>query len=512
MSTVLLTDTQTSITIILAIFLGVFLLWNSSSCNIPYFNPPRFWQLGKAKRDFITNGMEMIWAAKKRFPGQPFRIMCDRGEVVVLPPHMAHEIRNESSLSFSKAMQMDFFTHLPGFKPIDHIAHKGEVLQHLARRPLTKYLNRVTKPLASETTFAVNLIFGNLPVWKETLILDSSLDLVARLSTQIFLGDKLCRNEEWLRVAKEYTMDMFEGSRILSEVPGPLRYPYALFSPHLKALRSKVNRANQILQPVIEERRAFKEQERKAGRPVPVFNDALEWAEAECRNIEYDAAGLQLNLANAAIHTSSDLLAKTLLLLSNEPALIDPLREEIVRALQEYGWSKTALHYMKLLDSALKEAQRLLPTDWLVMRRIATKDIHLKKENIKIRKGQYVMVDYTTTMDSAVFKNPEKFDIYRWVRMREDPVLAHKAPLVSTSELQLGFGHGMHACPGRFFAANELKIALSYLLLNYDWEVTSGTSMKPWMFGSMPLVDPSTTLRYRRRKAEINLDTLQCET
>lgn len=42
--------------------------------------------------------------------------------------------------------------------------------------------------------------------------------------------------------------------------------------------------------------------------------------------------------------------------------------------------------------------------------------------------------------------------------------------LVTTSDTYLAFGHGRHACPGRFFAAQEMKLMLAYVLQNYDIE------------------------------------------
>jgi len=44
--------------------------------------------------------------------------------------------------------------------------------------------------------------------------------------------------------------------------------------------------------------------------------------------------------------------------------------------------------------------------------------------------------------------------------------------------MYIGFGHGMHACPGRFFAGNELKVALAHLLLKYDWKMPEGESKR----------------------------------
>jgi cytochrome P450 len=142
------------------------------------------------------------------------------------------------------------------------------------------------------------------------------------------------------------------------------------------------------------------------------------------------------------------------------------------------------------------------------MHRIATKDIYLKEENITIRKGQYVMVDASQEDN---FENPEKFDIYRWVRLRDTPEYANRAHFVSTSPEHLAFGHGMHACPGRFFAANEIKVALCYLLLNYDWELALGTTLEPLTFGLHSMINPKSTLRYRKREAEIDLNALKCE-
>ncbi|KAL1961582.1 hypothetical protein VTN77DRAFT_1434 [Rasamsonia byssochlamydoides] len=43
-----------------------------------------------------------------------------------------------------------------------------------------------------------------------------------------------------------------------------------------------------------------------------------------------------------------------------------------------------------------------------------------------------------------------------------------KLSMVSYAEDFLGFGYGQNACPGRFFAAQELKLLLAYIVLNYD--------------------------------------------
>ncbi|RIB00107.1 hypothetical protein C2G38_1994680, partial [Gigaspora rosea] len=41
------------------------------------------------------------------------------------------------------------------------------------------------------------------------------------------------------------------------------------------------------------------------------------------------------------------------------------------------------------------------------------------------------------------------------------------------------FGGGKHACPGRFFAVNEIKICLHKLILKYNIKTESGKIVSP---------------------------------
>ncbi|KAJ6282151.1 cytochrome P450 [Bipolaris maydis] len=473
--------------------------------QIPHANPtPWFYPTTINQLDAVKNAIKI-----------PFRMINYNGEMLVLPARYLDAIRNDENLSFSKAIELDFHSHVPGFTPQGLIGHQGNVLQNLARRPLTKLLNTITKPLASESLFAVKVVLGN-PTgnptdWQETFIFDSMLSIIARLSSRVFLGERLCRDEDWLKVTKLYTVEMFHASFQLTLVPPSLRFLFAIFSKRCRTAYQHLQHAQKLITPIIQERRLLKEQASREGKPIPKFNDAIEWGEVECNGISYDPADLQLGLSFAAIHTTSDLLSKILLLLAREPKLIDPLQEEIIRVLNQDGWSKNSLFNMKLLDSTMKEAQRMLPNEKLAMRRIATKDIYILEENFTIRKGQYIMIDDNHGADLPLNDcySLDKFDIYRWLRLRETPEFANKAHFVSTSPEHLGFGHGLHSCPGRFFAANETKIALIFLLLEYDWELPPGATIEPTSFGNQFTVNPKSIVRYRKRKAEVNLEALE---
>jgi hypothetical protein len=42
--------------------------------------------------------------ARAKFPKGPFRILTDLGDVLMLPPHLADEIRNAPQLNFTTAI------------------------------------------------------------------------------------------------------------------------------------------------------------------------------------------------------------------------------------------------------------------------------------------------------------------------------------------------------------------------------------------------------------------------
>ncbi|KAL6155894.1 hypothetical protein ACJQWK_05289 [Exserohilum turcicum] len=369
-------------------------------------------------------------------------------------------------------------------------------------------LDSVTEPLSKEATFAVDKIFGNDPDWREIRITDSILQLVARLSTKVFLGDKLCRNESWLQASKEYTLYSFRAALSVIFLPSPLKYLMSFFSNDVRLAKQSLTKSRNVLEPIIQERRKARTEAIKNGEPAPAYNDMLDWLDQESKGGSYDPVHYQMVLSAGAIHTTSDLLGQTIMRLAQEPGWIAELRKEIIEVLSKDGLTKAALANLKLMDSALKEASRLIPISGMLMRRLAKEDITLP-EGIVIKKGQFLAVDGIEAWKAKNYPEPLKFDMYRFYRLRQDPSTASKAHLVSTSPEHLGFGHGDQACPGRFFAANEMKIALCHLFLKYDWELTPGANLEPYhVYGDVFTLDPNNVIRFRRRKEEVDLEGL----
>ena len=75
-----------------------------------------------------------------------------------------------------------------------------------------------------------------------------------------------------------------------------------------------------------------------------------------------DPSREQVGLALAAIHTTSNLITNVVYDLAAYPEYIEPLREEIKAVLAEDGsLMKTSLLKLKLMDSVIKESQRINP-------------------------------------------------------------------------------------------------------------------------------------------------------
>ncbi|KAI0483281.1 cytochrome P450 monooxygenase [Xylariaceae sp. FL0804] len=488
--------------------------WTSSTQSLkslPYVNPPKLFSNAEARRKFLCSGKDMLKSARKQLPNQPFRLTSDFGEVIMLPSEFVDEVRNHPNLSFSAEFEQGGIGDIPGFEPFATVGDANQLLQIVAKKQLTKMLARVTQPLSEEAALALSLNMGDSSDWSEIAPATAVLDIVARMSSRVFLGEELCRQEDWLRLMKNYTVCMMQGINALQRYPGNFRKYVHWFLPECKVARAAKQEADDLVSVVIDKRRAIRQEAMQKGQPIPRFDDALDWMheEAESRGCAYDATNIQLMLSVAAIHTTTDLLSQVILDLAQHPEAVQSARDEIAQVLRAEGWKKTSLHEMKLLDSLIKESQRIKPLGSALIRRTATADVELST-GLVLKKGSRMHVDTHRMQDPAVYENPEQWDAGRYLRLRSQPGgKGHAAQLVSTSVDHFGFGHGAHACPGRFFAANEVKVALCHLLMKYDFKLAPGTETAPVFHGMRSRVNPSARILVRRRgTVELDIDSI----
>lgn len=106
------------------------------------------------------------------------------------------------------------------------------------------------------------------------------------------------------------------------------------------------------------------------------------------------------------------------------------------------------------------------------MHRRATKDITLS-DGLKIAKGNEVEMPCFHGWDISVYPEANEFIPDRFLKIRQAPDHESLHQLVSTSLNHMGFGYGKYACPGRFFAANQVKIALCHILMKCGREASA---------------------------------------
>ena len=115
---------------------------------------------------------------------------------------------------------------------------------------------------------------------------------------------------------------------------------------------------------------------------------------------------------------------------------------------------------------------------------------------------------YSPSYNTPATKPASEFDGFRYYNLRAMRGKENKHQFVTTAPDSLNFGHGNHACPGRFFASNEIKIVMIELLRTWDFrlkgdvELVGGEDRRPESIIHELAVTPniSAEIEFRRRK------------
>jgi cytochrome P450 len=160
---------------------------------------------------------------------------------------------------------------------------------------------------------------------------------------------------------------------------------------------------------------------------------------------------------------------------------------------------------MEKLDSVFRESLRLNSFVTVGLNRIVTaKDGLTTPSGVRVPKGTTVGVpSYAVLQDSSIYEDAQTFKPFRFAEARDEMkgseyVQRARLSFATTNNDYLVFGHGRNACPGRFFAANELKLVLAHLVMNYDIEQLRTRPGNIW-FGVNRVPPFKATIRIRKR-------------
>jgi hypothetical protein len=189
-----------------------------------------------------------------------------------------------------------------------------------------------------------------------------------RVTSRILVGPELCRDDKFTSV----TMDTGEGIFMnavlmvfLSVFPfslGPLEGIGSWIGTRLFGHTRALQRATNIILPVVQKRIRDKEIERGVANHV----DAIEWTIQAANSIpnETDPHRLTHQVIHnlwAGSSAPGALVTQLLFQVLAHAEYVDPLRNEIEDLVSKHGWVEKTLNGMVLLDSFIRETNRLYP-------------------------------------------------------------------------------------------------------------------------------------------------------
>ncbi|KAG5651807.1 hypothetical protein H0H81_007330 [Sphagnurus paluster] len=449
------------------------------------------WRMFTDARGMIQEGYEKYRGTTFKFPG------ISGWTVVISDDKLVEELRKatDDQVSAAEAINDQFqviHTISPEF-------HHDPYHNAIVRSTLTRNIGECFPEVQDELVSAFSDYIPATETWTNVVALPTIMKIVCRMSNRLFVGLPLCRDPDYRTLNVDYTVDVMKGAHIINVFPNLLK-PLAgyLFTN----VPSSQERAMAHLAPIIEERIRQQEQYGKdwPGKPNDYLSWLLDVAEGPQRTVR-DLTMRILGINFVSIHTTSMAFTQVLFDVATFPSYVPALREEIEQIIREEGLTKASLGNMWKLDSFIKESQRLGGNSAATMSRKVLKDFTFSDGTL-VPAGHTVAVpNCAMHHDEDNYGDPNNFDGFRFANLRESEDSSSKYQMVTLNSNYMVFGYGRHACPGRFFAVNEIKALMVHVLLNYDvsFETNRGRPEDTW-FGTLSAPDPSISVMFRKRR------------
>jgi len=206
-------------------------------------------------------------------------------------------------------------------------------------------------------------------------------------------------------------------------------------------------------------------------RPNDVLQNFMEEEDFDPNNVNYAAIADKMGVfIFASIYSTSKSCTNTFIDLASRPEYMQELYEEQLQvqkdAREDGVLPSESLEKMKKLDSLIKESFRLAG-DISLLSHAVLKD-YTFSNGIQLPKDHIIEVysDDIVYDESLQGPNPKSFEPFRHVNTNCSAAKISRGHIV--------FGGGKHACPGRYFAVNEIKFMMHYAILKYNFRTESG--------------------------------------
>ncbi|KAJ7897656.1 cytochrome P450 [Mycena olivaceomarginata] len=490
-----------------------FLLWarreysERKISSIPAVGASGIWAYYTGGWRYLFRAPEMVEEGCRKYRGRVFRVpRLFRWDFIVSGPTLVQEAVTaaENVLSLAAANRESLQTDLTMGPDISrNLFHIDAV-----RTKITRNLSRCFPGIRDEISSAFDeLLALDENDWKLVTVLPMMMQVAARTTNHLFVGLPICRNQDYLNLVVQYTIDVAVRAQLISLLPSFLQ---PILGPFISSRNQRIRQGIKHLGPLIEHRI---EQEKQHGPDWPGKpNDYISWLLESVNVLDENTVPALVSriLATnmAAIHTTSSVFTYALFDLTAHPTYITALRQEAEQAVEEFGWTKVALNKMHKIDSFLRESQRMHDNGPVAMSRQVLDPMGFKfSDESVIPYGSILNIaSRAEHFSPANYDHPDVFDGFRFSKKREDREHTSGGGLfnqhmISTGVDHLAFGHKLHACPGRFLAATELKAMLAHLVVHYDLRAEiEGVRPPDDVFGIVIVPNRRGKLWFRKRQ------------
>ncbi|PFH61297.1 hypothetical protein XA68_17714 [Ophiocordyceps unilateralis] len=456
-----------------------------------------------SKTKWIFAAETLIKDSYLKFQDKVYQIRGTEGTQLVLPSNYVAELKTlpEDVLSAKEAIADALQSKYTKFSP----GHNADLLTLLLRTRLTQNLVKLAPQLKEELDYVIATEFPACDDWTPVKWHPFALRAVTRLGGRAFVGPDINRQERWMDTSINFAIHVFMAGAKLQLFPEWARPLTQYLVSDLGKIRRDIDLAKDLIKPVLEQRVRNLNEPTGCGESP---NDMMQWLvealpEGEKADIQTQAE-LQLVIAAASIHTTTGLLCECIYDLAAHPAVQDELRDEARKVLEaDEGWTrKESMAKLKKMDSFMREVQRLRGNIVSFLRKVM-KPISLS-DGTELPVGTRVVAPLAgIAHDERFFANADEFDPLRFYRLRQESAEANnRLQFTAIGDTYVNFGAGRHACPGRFFAGNVIKLVLARFILAYDIRLRKGDERpKPMSIVMTKSPNPDAILEFRRREA-----------
>lgn len=152
--------------------------------------------------------------------------------------------------------------------------------------------------------------------------------IVAKVSGRIFIGPELCRSEDYIDMAINYTLELMAAQQQISRMKPWQRNLYAKSLPEVKKLHERQRSSKDFLRPLIVARKKAMKEDPDFQRPDDIMQWILDGGQNKFGDQEVDElTEIQLGLTFAAIHTTTMTTTNAYVFRPfSPPGLTDPIK------------------------------------------------------------------------------------------------------------------------------------------------------------------------------------------